>query len=143
MSVHDNFHDNFHEGLHGGLHDVLDLMDLPAERLESVRAFDGLCDALLELTDQENEYFMADVFYENKEISMRKIELLAVFEEQSRALFALITGDFCDHLALQAYFVEKIQLLQDKLKVNTSLQLHAMGQIQGRLMGEEAREQCH
>lgn len=116
---------------------------LPQDLMALAEYFDSLCDSLLALTEQENETFFSGDFSPAGEASARKTALLTVFEEQAEKIFEAIRDHAGHNVPLQRYFIKRLDVLQEKLRVNTSLQIHAVDQIHGQISGQEAYEQCH
>jgi hypothetical protein len=98
---------------------------------------------LMELTEIENENYMLDAIVANTPISLQKVDLLEEFEVKAQDIFVLLKTEASDNLALQTYFIDKIQQLQSMLRVNTTLQLDAMSKIYGQLNGIKADQLCH
>lgn len=125
------------------LNQILKLSDVSNELAHTFNTFDNLCDMLMELTEIENENYMLDAIVANTPISLQKVDLLEEFEVKAQDIFVLLKTEASDNLALQTYFIDKIQQLQSMLRVNTTLQLDAMSKIYGQLNGIKADQLCH
>ncbi|MGH1397640.1 MAG: hypothetical protein ACRBCT_00295 [Alphaproteobacteria bacterium] len=109
----------------------------------TARYFNSLCDAITRITEDENDVFFADDILVDVGLSARKAALLEDFEDHADALFELLKAKAPLNATLQRYFITRLERLQSILRVNTSLQLHAMGRVQAALSGQERIEQCH
>ncbi len=125
------------------LNELMALGNVTPELSEDMLSFEMLCRKLCETTDSENDSYMSGAIEESTAISIRKVELLEDFESRAHDIFAKIKEVAPTNFSLQAYFITAIQEVQRKLRVNTSLQLHAMTQIHQRITGQEAGELCH
>ena len=93
--------------------------------------------------EAENKTFFADEILVDAGLSARKAALLEDFETQAGDLFDLLKTQAPLNASLQRYFVTRLEKLQNVLRINTSLQLHAIGRVQAELSGQERVEQCH
>jgi flagellar biosynthesis/type III secretory pathway chaperone len=111
------------------LDQLLAFGDVPTDLKNSFKRFHEMMEELSTLTDQENDHLMRAKKVSGKEISVRKVVLLELFERQAQKIFETLKSECPNHHALQNYFILLIQTLQNKLRVNTSLQLDAMKQL--------------
>lgn len=102
--------------------------ELPDELWRQMAEFEALCLRLGDLVDQENDAFMLAAFAPKAERSMKKISLLDIFEEQSEVLGRLLALEGAQEVDLQNRFVELIQEMQFRLRINTSWHIHMMAQ---------------
>ena len=108
---------------------------------KEILSFDTLCDELSTLTEQENHGFLSGD--RNLKVTTRKLKLLNFFEYEAPRIFNLLKEQAPHNHALHDFIIDKIQNLQDKLKVNTSLQVHAMSALQNKVTGGGDTQQCH
>ena len=125
------------------LQEILTFSKLSESFTAQLEKFDALCTELCELTDQENDNFMAEMILPGAAVSLKKVRMLETFEQRAQHILTLIKLEAPTNTALQSYFLNRIQGLQGALRVNTSLQLHLMEQIHQKIGGQEVNEQCH
>lgn len=125
------------------LNEFLSFNDLSPELCALIENFEVLCEEIGTLTDQENTNFMAGIDVRAIVISSRKEALLKSFEKRAHNIFELIKAEAPHNVTLHNYFLSRIGGLQDKLKVNTSLQMHAINQVHQDLRDEKVGGLCH
>lgn len=109
-----------------------------------LQAFEDLCDELCVLTDRENEMLMRDNEFSDLDMSLRKISLLQTFDDKSRLVLSHLGDGLSDQVGVHRYLIQKIETLQQKLKVNTNLQLHVITQMNNSLIDySSGRHTCH
>ena len=114
--------------------------------IEIARYFDSLCSAIIRITEDENNVFFSDEVLVDVALSARKGDLLDDFETKAEELFLVLKAEAPLNIALQRYFINRLEGLQDVLRINTSLQLHAIQRVHAEADGEAYREgtqQCH
>lgn len=125
------------------IQDILSLSKVSPAFSARIMGFSDLCDELCHLTEQENDVFLSNDLQAGMAISWRKIALLKQFEEKTQHIFDIIKEEAPHNLALQNQLIDKIQTLQGKLKINTGLHLHIMGQLHQQTNDCEGTTQCH
>ncbi len=111
---------------------ILEKSDIASSLCNQMRDFEQLCHELSALAEEENNRIMAETFSPDTHYTVQKITMLKTFEEEAPRLSKRISTELWDHEMLQNHFVKMIEDLQRKLRINTSLQLHTMEQIQAR-----------
>lgn len=114
--------------------------------IETSRYFDSLCSAIIRITENENSAFFADEVLVDIALSARKTALLDDFETKAEELFMILKSQAPLNVALQRYFIQRLEGLQDVLRVNTSLQLHAIQNVHAHFDDPsyvERSDSCH
>lgn len=125
------------------LNNILAFSDLAGDLNAKIKGFDMLCEQLSKLTDQENSQYLSDGHANTTSLSLRKMALLEVFDDRAKEVFDGVKEQASTNAALQNYLIQKVLQLKEKLKVNTSLQLHVISEFHQNLNGREARNICH
>lgn len=90
--------------------------------------FEALCDQLGALTDQENAIFLAHDGGRCTHLR-EKIALLERFTYHAHDLLDTLNHAQPENIAVQGHVLEKVQLLQEKLRVNAQLHMEAISAL--------------
>lgn len=126
------------------LNQILITNPVPDDIMNNAYHFDSLCRAVTRITEQENTVFFNEETITEFSLSARKAALLEDFESQASVLFEQLRTKAPLNVALQRYFICRLEDLQNVLRINTSLQLHTMSRLHSEISGEHiGGEACH
>lgn len=105
---------------------ILNLSDLDVHDCSRIMSFTHMCDRLVEMTDDETACLFSDMRNLDQDQSFKKVNLLQDFERDSHIIMALIRDKAPKNMALMHAILNKISVLQEKLRINTELHFYAI-----------------
>ena len=108
---------------------------------QRLRLFFYLCDEVENFTDEENIKLLSGRIHSNFELMHQKLALFSRFENNTKKIAEDFETALAENITLQQYLLSRIETFQEKLKVNTGLQLDALNELTDLALGREVT--CH
>lgn len=98
--------------------------DLPQNTADKITGFLNLCADLHALLEQENEILLDKGTIVFDGTTIKKLNLLAVFEPAIKDVFTMVKSELPDNILLHGYLISIVQEVRRCLCINTTFHMH-------------------